>query len=106
MKFDLKDMLEQAQKVQSEIGKIKEELANVTVEAESGGGMVKVKMTCANQLVGINIAPELFSENDKTMLEDLIVAAVNKAYTEAQEYSQEKFGKLGGMMPNIPGLNL
>lgn len=99
-------MLSKLQSMQSEMEKIKSEIANETVTAESGGGMVSVRMSGNNELQSINISDELMASNDKNMIEDLIVAAVNKAQREAEELAKRKMDSVAGMMPNIPGLNL
>lgn len=106
MNFDLKNIFEQLKKVQSEVETIKSELANKTVRGESGGGMVNVEMTGTHRLRKINIADDLMSTNDKTMIADLIVAAVNNAYQQADELNKNEMGKLQSFIPNIPGLNL
>ena len=106
MKFNMQAMLEQAQKMQQEMEKIKDETNKKTVSAESGGGMVTVTMTGANEIKKIKISKEVVNPDDIEMLEDLIVAAVNKASQYASEMVQSEMGKLGGMLPNIPGLNL
>jgi len=106
MKFNMQAMLEQAQKMQEEMEKIKREVNQKQVTAESGGGMVKVTMTGANQVVSIKIAKEIINPDDAEMLEDLIIAAVNKATESAAEIAQQDMGRLSSMLPNIPGLNL
>ncbi len=106
MKFDIQGMLEQAQKMQSEMEKIKNEIAQKVLTAESGGGMVKVQITGDNQIIGLEISPELLNESEKEFLEDLIVAAMNNAIKSAQNMAQEEMKKISGLLPNIPGLNL
>ncbi len=106
MKLNMQAMLQQAQKVQQEMEKIKEEAKLKRVTSESGGGMVKVTMNGNQELIEIKIAKEVVDPNDIEMLEDLILAAVNKASQDSQNMVQEEMGKLGGMMPNIPGLNM
>lgn len=106
MKFDIQSMLEQAQKMQAEMEKIKNEIAQKILTAESGGGMVKVKITGDLQLIGLEISPELMNQSEKEFLEDLIVAAVNNAIKSAQNMASEEMKKITGMLPNIPGLNL
>ena len=104
--MDLNAMLSKLQSMQSEMEKVKNEIAAETVTAESGGGMVSVRMSGNNELQSINISDELMASNDKNMIEDLIVAAVNKAQREAAELAKRKMDSVAGMMPNIPGLNL
>ncbi len=106
MKFDLQNIMEQAQKMQSEMENVKRELTYKQVTTESGGGMVSVTMTGTHKLISVRIAPELIAANDITMLQDLIVAAVNKATEAAGELAHQEMTKIGGMLPNIPGLNL
>ncbi len=106
MKMNMQDMLQQAQKVQQEMERIKEEVAQKTVTSEAGGGMVKVTMTGANEVKSIKIDPEAVDPNDVEMLEDIIAAAVNKAAKDAQDMANEEMQKVSGMLPNIPGLNL
>ncbi len=106
MKFDLQNIMQQAQKMQSEMESIKNELNYKTVTAESGGGMVTVVMTGTHRITSVKIAPELVNPNEITMLQDLIVAAVNKANEAVGELAQQEMGKVSGMLPNIPGLNL
>ncbi|MCX8054934.1 MAG: YbaB/EbfC family nucleoid-associated protein [Ignavibacteria bacterium] len=106
MKFDLQSLLGQAQKIQEEIQKIKNELANKTVTGESGGGMVSVTMNGANKVVSVKIAKELVNPNEVQILEDLIVAAINIASEKATELAAAEMNKATGILPNIPGFNL
>lgn len=106
MKFDIQSMLEQAQKMQAEMEKIKNEIAQKILTAESGGGMVKVQITGDLQLIGLEISPELMNQSEKEFLEDLVVAAVNNAIKSAQNMAGEEMKKITGILPNIPGLNL
>jgi len=97
------NMMKQAQKLQSKIFKLQEEMADKTVEASVGGGMVKVTANGKQQLVSINIEPEVLDPEDVQMLEDLIVSGVNEALRKAQEMVSEEMNKLTGGF-NIPGL--
>lgn len=97
------NMLKQAQKLQSKIFKLQEEMADRTVETSVGGGMVKVVANGRQQLVAIKIDPEVVDPNDIQMLEDLIVAGANDALKKAQEMVSEEITKLTGGL-NIPGL--
>ncbi|MFP4368926.1 MAG: YbaB/EbfC family nucleoid-associated protein [Bacteroidota bacterium] len=106
MKFNMQDMMQKVQQMQQEAEKIKNEVTNREVTADSGGGMVTVTMTGGHELRSIKISKELINPDDPEMLEDLIVAAVNKASKEADEMVAQEMNKITGMMPNIPGLNL
>lgn len=97
------NMLKQAQKLQSKIFKLQEELADRTVETTVGGGMVKAVANGKQELVSIKIEPEVVDPNDVQMLEDLIVAAVNDVLKKAQEMVTEEMTKLTGGF-NIPGI--
>lgn len=105
MKFDMQNLMEQAKKMQQEMERVKEEVNMKTLTAESGGGMVKVTITGNNKVLGVKIAKEIVDPNDIEMLEDLIVAAFNKALYDTAEMVKEEMSKVTGMMPNIPGMN-
>ena len=97
------NMMKQAQKLQSRMLKMQEELADRTVEASAGGGMVKVIANGRQQVVSIAIDREVVDPEDVDMLQDLVLAAVNDALTKSQEMVSAEMGKLTGGM-NIPGL--
>jgi DNA-binding YbaB/EbfC family protein len=96
-------MLKQAQKLQSKIFKLQEEMADRTVESSVGGGMVAVVANGKQEVVSMKIDPEVVDPQDVQMLEDLIVAGVNDALKKAQEMVSEEMSKLTGGF-NIPGL--
>ncbi len=97
------NMMKQAQKLQARMLKMQEELAERTVEASAGGGMVKVVANGRQQIVSIAIDREVVDPEDVDMLQDLVLAAVNDALTKSQEMVSSEMGKLTGGM-NIPGL--
>ncbi len=97
------NMMKQAQKLQSKMLKLQEEMAEKTVEASSGGGMIKVAANGRHQLLSIKIEKEVVDPEDLEMLQDLILAAVNDALLKSQEMVTEEMSKLTGGM-NIPGL--
>ena len=106
IKGNMSNLLKQAQDVQKKIEEIQNQLADMVVDAEAGGGMVSVKVNGRQEILQINIDPEAMKE-DKEMLEDLIISAVNKALTKAQTHSQEKMNNVtGGMISGlkIPGI--
>jgi DNA-binding YbaB/EbfC family protein len=97
------NMMKQAQKLQSQMMKLQEELADRTVESSSGGGMVTVVANGRQQIVSIQVENEVVDPDDVEMLQDLVLAAVNDALAKAQEMVSSEMGKLTGGM-NIPGL--
>mgnify|MGYP001258842800 FL=1 len=105
-KGNMSKLLKQAQEVQKNIEAVQNELSDLIVEADSGGGMIQVKVNGKQEILEINIDPEALDE-EKEMLEDLIISAVNKALSKAQEESQEKMNAAtGGMVSGIkiPGM--
>ena len=101
MKGQLAGLMKQAQAMQDNMKKMQEQLASIEVEGESGAGMVKVVMTCKNDVKRVTIDPSLLGD-DKDMLEDLVAAAFNAAVRKAEETSNEKMGKLTAGMPGLP----
>ncbi len=97
------NMMKQAQKLQSKMLKLQEELAEKTVETASGGGMVKVVANGRQQIVSIQIEEEVVDPDDVEMLQDLILAAINDALTKSQEMVSGEMSKLTGGI-NIPGM--
>ena len=96
-------MFKQAQKMQSNMMRLQEEMADKTVEATAGGGMVKVVANGKQQIVSIEVEKEVVDPDDVEMLQDLILAAVNEAINKSQEMVSAEMGKLTGGL-NIPGL--
>jgi nucleoid-associated protein EbfC len=96
-------LMKQAQKMQSQVVKMQEEMQKKEFEGTSGGGMVKVVINGANQMVSITINPEVVNAQEKEMLEDLIVAAHSAALEKLKEMSDSTFGSLTGGL-SIPGL--
>lgn len=99
-------LLKQAQKFQSQMSKMQEELGDEKVEASSGGGMVTVVVNGKQELLSIVIDPEVVDPEDIEMLQDLVMAAVNDAMTRAKDMMNEGMGKLtkGMNIPGMPGL--
>jgi len=90
--------MQQAKKMQERLMKIQEELAEKTVEGQSGGGMVTCKANGKQEIISLAIAPEIWEEKDKELLEDLILAAVNEALDRSREMMQEEMAKVTGGM--------
>ncbi|PRC92959.1 YbaB/EbfC family nucleoid-associated protein [Solimicrobium silvestre] len=105
MKGQLAGLMKQAQAMQDNMKKAQDQLALVEVEGQSGAGLVKVVMTCKNDVKRITIDPSLLSD-DKDMLEDLVAAAVNDAIRKAEATSQEKMSGLTAGLPLPPGFKL
>jgi len=101
----MNDMMKQVQKMQSDMAKVQAELENKTVTEESGGGMVKATANGKKEIVSLVIDEEIARSGDKEMLEDLIVAAVNKALQTAGKMAEDELGAITkGMLP--PGMNI
>ena len=105
MKGGIGQLMKQAQQMQANMKKAQEEMASLTVVGESGGGMVKVTMTCQHRLRGLEIDDSLIGD-DKEMLEDLIIAAFNDAANKVEKTVQEKFAGMTAGMSLPPGMNL
>ncbi|MGM9489358.1 YbaB/EbfC family nucleoid-associated protein [Ideonella sp. YS5] len=105
MKGQLAGLMKQAQAMQDNLRKAQEELAQIEVEGQSGAGLVKVVMTCKNDVKRVTIDPSLLAD-DKDMLEDLVAAAFNDAVRRAEATSQEKMGKITAGMPLPPGMKM
>jgi hypothetical protein len=105
MKNQLAGLMKQAQAMQDNMKKAQEALALVEVEGQSGAGMVKVVMTCKNDVKRVSIDPSLLAD-DKDMLEDLVAAAFNDAVRKAEAVSAEKLGGLSAGMQLPPGFKM
>ncbi len=99
-------MMQQARKMQENMQKMQEEMASVEVHGEAGGGMVKVAMGGDRVVRKIDIEPSLWNEQDKDLLEDLVVAAMNSALQSVDHVMQEKQKAMLGGLPLPPGFSL
>ncbi len=98
---NMQNLMKQAQKMQQEMAKAQEELAEAEIAGSAGGGLVEVRVNGKNEFLGISIKPEAVDPDDVEMLEDLIAAAMNDAKEKADALSKEKmgaFGAMGGML--------
>jgi DNA-binding YbaB/EbfC family protein len=100
---NMKDLMRKAQKMQQDMIKAQEELANQIVEAQAGGGMVKVEINGKYEVKSLKIDPEVVDPDDVEMLEDLIVAAFRDALEKVSKSSEDSMSKLTCGM-KIPGL--
>ena len=103
MKGGMGNIMKQAQQMQQKMLKMQEEMAERTVEASVGGGMVTVVANGRSEIISVKIEPQAVDPNDIEMLEDLVLAGVNEALRKAQEMMANEMTKLTGGM-KIPGL--
>lgn len=100
---NMSGMLKQVQKMQKDMEKMQSELEEKEIETTSGGGAIKVKMSGKKQLLSITIDEDVIDKDDKEMLEDLILTAVNSALDQVDELTNSSMSSLTGGL-NIPGL--
>lgn len=102
--FDLKQLQKMQKQLQGQIESLQQEIETQTVEATSGGGVVRVVANGAQQIVEIQIKPEAVDPDDVEMLEDLVMAAVNSAMEKSKEIAQSEMAKLTGgiRLPMMP----
>ncbi len=104
MKGGMGQFMKQAQAMQENLRKAQSELATLEVEGQAGGGLVKITMTCRNDVRKVRLDESLLKE-DREVVEDLVAAAMNDAVRKAEQMSQERLAGLTAGF-NIPGLNL
>jgi len=104
--FDMGKLLKQAQQMQADMQKAQEELAEETVEASAGGGMVTVTATGAGDLVSIKIDPKAIDPDDPEFLEDAVLAAVNEALRSARSLAESRLGGMMGGLGDLGSLGL
>jgi len=101
----INELMRQAQQMQERMKQVQEEAEKKVIEASSGGGMVTVKVNGRQEILSIQIEPEIVDAEDIEMLQDLIVAAVNEGIRQSKEMLQDEMKKLtGGLNIKIPGL--
>jgi DNA-binding YbaB/EbfC family protein len=105
MKGNLAGLMKQAQAMQDNMKKMQDQLAAIEVEGQSGAGLVKVTMSCKNDVKRVVIDPSLLGD-DKDMLEDLVAAAFNDAVRKAEATSQEKMAGVTAGLPLPPGFKM
>lgn len=105
MKGQIAGLMKQAQQMQDNLKRVQEQLATVEVEGQAGAGLVKAVVTCRNEVRRVTIDPSLLAD-DRDMLEDLIVAALNDALRRAEQTSSEKMGSVTSGLPLPPGFKM
>lgn len=103
MKPNMANLFKQAQKMQDDMAKVQEALEEMSVEGSAGGGMVVATATGKGKITSVKIDPEIVSDDDIEMMEDMITAAVNQAIEKSQELANNEMQKVaGGMLGNLP----
>ena len=105
MKNQLAGMMKKVQSMQDDMKKMQDQLATMEVEGQSGAGLVKITMSCKNDVKRVAIDPSLLAD-DKDMLEDLVAAAFNDAVRKAEALTQEKMAGVTAGMPIPPGFKM
>ena len=105
MKGQMAGLMRQAQQMQDNLKKAQDALADILVEGEAGGSLVKVTMNCRHDVKRVEIDPSLLAD-DKDMLEDLVAAAFNDALRKAEATSQERMATVTAGLPLPPGMKL
>jgi nucleoid-associated protein EbfC len=105
--FDMMKMLGKMKEVQAKMKEAQDKLVHVTATAEAGAGMVKATVNGKKQVTKLAIDPDIIKAEDREMLQDLVVAAINKAMEEVDILAKEEIKKsTEGLIPNIPGMDL
>ncbi|MCZ8103321.1 MAG: YbaB/EbfC family nucleoid-associated protein [Alsobacter sp.] len=103
---DIMGMMKKVQEMQSKMAALQDELENIDVEGASGGGMVKVVRSAKGTVKAVTIDETLMKPEEKDILEDLLVAAINDARTKADQAAQDRMASLTAGLPIPPGLKL
>ena len=105
--FDMMKMMGKMKEVQARLKEAQDNLVLIKVSGESGGGMVRATVNGKRQLIALEIDPALLKSEDKMIVQDLVIAAVNKASDDAELQAKEQLKKsTEGLIPNIPGMDL
>jgi len=102
MGMNMQQLMKQAQKMQRQMEQAQQELTAMELTGEAGGGMVKVAVNGAQEILGLHIDPQVVDAEDVELLEDMILAALRDAMSQAKNAAQEKLGRFTGGM-NLPG---
>jgi nucleoid-associated protein EbfC len=105
--FDMMKMMGKMKEVQARLKEAQDNLTKLTVVGESGGGMVRATLNGKKQLISLDIDAAILKADDKVLIQDLVIAAVNIASEKAELMAKESLKKsTDGLLPNIPGLDL
>jgi DNA-binding YbaB/EbfC family protein len=104
--LDLDKIMQMAQNAQAELQKAQDNLDNVEVEGASGGGLVKIQASAKGRIIGVSIDDSLMQASEKSMLEDLIAAALNDARAKADQAAAAEMEKMSSGLPLPPGFKL
>jgi len=100
-------MMGKVKEMQAKMKDAQDQLEQITTEAEAGAGMVKVKVNGKKQILQIELDPALVTPDQLPILQDLLVAAINKAQDNAEELARQAMAKATeGLLPSIPGMDL
>jgi DNA-binding YbaB/EbfC family protein len=102
----LAGLMRQLPKIQEEVGRLQQRLAQITTEGDAGGGMVRVRVNGKLEMLACNLSEDAMRLGDREMLEDLIRSAVNQALTKARDQAAEETGKMATALGLPPGMNL
>ncbi len=103
---DFDEIMKMAQNAQNELQKAQDSLDQIEVEGLSGGGLVKIRATAKGRILGVDIADSLLAPSEKTMLEDLVAAAINDARAKADSAAAVEMQKMSSSLPLPPGFKL
>ena len=103
---DFEEIMKMAQNAQTELQKAQDGLEQIEVEGAAGGGMVKIRATAKGRILGVDIDESLLQPSEKTMVEDLIAAAINDARAKADVAAAGEMEKMQGSLPLPPGFKL
>lgn len=103
---DFDEIMKMAQNAQAELQKAQDNLDRIEVEGAAGGGMVKIRATAKGRILGVDLDESLLQPSEKTMIEDLIAAAINDARAKADAAAAQEMQKMQGTLPLPPGFKL
>jgi DNA-binding YbaB/EbfC family protein len=103
---DFESIMQMAQNAQNELQKAQDNLDKIEVEGAAGGGMVKIRATAKGRIISVDIDESLLQPSEKTMIEDLVTAAINDARSKADVAAADEMQKMQGSLPLPPGFKL